>query len=103
MTQAVAYARIGVQRPLAQSAEHPRSIEFPGRVTGHPMKFCFTEEGCQMRITRKIRPAAAVSEHADTDTPSTPSIVRLGDIAELVEGGGNVHADGNEANLFGWR
>lgn len=56
-----------------------------------------------MRITRKIRPGAAVSEHADNDTTSAPSIVRLGTIEELVEGGGNVHADGNESNLFGQR
>jgi hypothetical protein len=59
--------------------------------------------GCEMRITRKIRPGAAMSEHADNDTTSAPSIIRLGSIAELVEGGGNVHADGNESNLFGQR
>ena len=38
-----------------------------------------------MRITRKIRPAADVSEDRDQDTES-PSIVRLGTIAELVHG-----------------
>jgi hypothetical protein len=56
-----------------------------------------------MRLTRKIRPVAAPAEHTDDDTTSAPSIVRVGNIAELVEGGGNVHADGNESNLFGWR
>lgn len=55
-----------------------------------------------MRIIRKIRPAAAAPEHTDHDTTSAPSIIRLGDIAELVEGGGSVHADGNEMSLFGW-
>ena len=56
-----------------------------------------------MRITRKVRPGAAVSGHADNDITSAPSIVRLGNIDELVEGGGNVHADGNEMSLFGWQ
>jgi hypothetical protein len=55
-----------------------------------------------MRFTRKIRPDADMSEHADNDTTSAPSIVRLGNIAELVEGGGSVHADGNEMSLFGY-
>jgi hypothetical protein len=56
-----------------------------------------------MRITRKIRSGAAVSEPVDNDTISAPSIVRLGTIDELVEGGGNVHADGHEMSLFGWQ
>ncbi|MGB6206432.1 hypothetical protein [Mycobacterium sp.] len=54
-----------------------------------------------MKIARKIRPGTAVPQQTDNDTRST-SIVRLGTVAELVEGGGNVHADGNEMSLFGW-
>lgn len=54
-----------------------------------------------MKITRKPRPGDAVPEQTD-DTSSLPSIVRLGSIAELVEGGGSVHADGHEMSLFGW-
>jgi hypothetical protein len=56
-----------------------------------------------VRIARKIRPTVVDSEHVENDTAPAPSIVRLGDITELVEGGGNVHADGMERNLFGWR
>ncbi len=54
-----------------------------------------------MKITRKLRPGIALPEQPDNDT-SSPSIVRLGTIAELVEGGGNVHADGHEMSLFGY-
>jgi hypothetical protein len=55
-----------------------------------------------MGIFGKVRSSAAESEHDEKDA-SAPSIVRLGDITELIEGGGNVHADGMERNLFGWR
>lgn len=54
-----------------------------------------------MKITRKLRPGTDVPEQPDNHT-SSPSIVRLGTIAELVEGGGSVHADGHEMSLFGW-
>jgi hypothetical protein len=40
----------------------------------------------QMRTTRKINRAGAAPEHTEEDSASTPSIVRLGTIAELVEG-----------------
>lgn len=39
-----------------------------------------------MRITRKIRLVAAASKHVDKDTTPAPSIVQLGNIAELVKG-----------------
>jgi hypothetical protein len=37
-----------------------------------------------MRLTRKL--AAVVSEDVDNDTTSASSIIRLGNISELVEG-----------------
>jgi hypothetical protein len=48
--------------------------------------------GWQMRIYRKVRPAADASEHRDQDAES-PYMVRLGTIAEMVEGGSGVKQD----------
>jgi hypothetical protein len=55
-----------------------------------------------MRITRKIRPAADLSDHVDTDTMFSPSIVRLGTIAELVKGRAGTAADGVIHNWRHW-
>lgn len=50
-----------------------------------------------MRITRKIRPAADVSERRDQDT-GPPWFVRLGTLSELVEGGSGVKMDAGHVN-----
>jgi hypothetical protein len=50
-----------------------------------------------MRITRKIRPAADAPELVDGDTISSASIVRLGNITELVKGRAVSLQDGTSA------
>jgi len=55
-----------------------------------------------MKITRKHRPGATIAEQTDSHTSSPLPIVCLGTISELVQGGGSVHADGNEMSLFGY-
>ena len=52
-----------------------------------------------MKIIREIQPAAELSEQGDTDTKLSPSIVRLGNISELVEGASGYNSDGSVGNF----